>query len=79
MKITEIKTQNNLMEDIYYTLKVNGKSMLEVFNMSDCPEDVILSRGLRFVYQIADLMALAYEAGKNGEKLEIESIAEVDE
>lgn len=79
IKITEIQKQNDFMEDTHYTLKVNGKSMIEIFNMDDCPEDAILSRGLSFVFNVIELMKMAYNAGKNFEKLEIESIIDKEE
>ena len=42
-----------------------------VGNLTECPEDAILSRDLCFVYDIGEMLIAAYNAGKNGEELSI--------
>lgn len=53
-----------------YEIKINGK---RVFKARDGePEDNSLGRDFSDIYNIPDLMKIAYEAGKNGEEFEIE-------
>jgi len=60
----------------FYSISIDGK---EAFYVSDGePEDSNLSRDFNNVYRIPDLMKIAYEAGKQGEMLEIED-REVEE
>lgn len=40
-------------------------------NLTECPEDAILSRDLNFVYDLDEMLIAAYNAGKNGEELSI--------
>lgn len=58
--------------DNYFELIVDDKSILGIGNyLNECPEDAYLCRDLNFVYDIPDLIKNAYEAGKNGDVLEI--------
>ncbi len=43
------------------------------------PEDMTLNRDLSDAYNIADMLIIAYEAGKRGEELEHELIEEKDD
>lgn len=43
------------------------------------PEDMYLFRDLSDAYSIADMVMMAYEAGKRGEELDYELIEEKDE
>jgi len=47
---------------------------ISVYPLSECPEDAIIGRDLISCGEIANLMKIAYEAGKNGEELEIEEL-----
>ena len=52
------------------TIKIDGK---RVFSVGDNePEDSNLSRCFNDCYKVADLMKLAYEAGKRGEEFSVE-------
>ena len=42
------------------------------------PEDMIIGRDLSDAWNIKDLLVMAYNAGKNGEDLEIEQVTEED-
>lgn len=44
-------------------LLIDGKEVMSVCDLWECPEDAILGRDLK----VADLMYLAYQAGKKGE------------
>lgn len=74
----EIKVINGTNYDDMATLEieVDGKHVIGVYPLYDCPEDAILERDLGFAYDIPELMRKAYEAGKRGEEF---SIIEVDE
>ncbi|AMQ66728.1 hypothetical protein FDG96_gp69 [Bacillus phage Mgbh1] len=50
---------------------VDGRSVIGVYPLCECPEDAILERDLGFAYDIPDLMRKAYEAGRNGESFEV--------
>jgi hypothetical protein len=43
------------------------------------PEDMTISRDLSGAWDISNLLVMAYNAGKNGEDLEIENITNKDE
>jgi hypothetical protein len=79
MKIKEINSSDKFHEDWdyrgYYALETEGKKLSF---LDGEPEDNSLGRNFNGVYSILDLVKLAYEAGKNGEELEIESV-EIDD
>ena len=71
----KIKELSNIRESKYepedfYVIQVNGVNRIEANDYGE-PEDNYLNRDLSFVYDIVDLIKEAYEAGKNGEELEI--------
>lgn len=51
---------------------------LEMIFIEDEPEDASLSRDFNDCYTIIEALKIAFESGKNGEKLEVE-IIEVDD
>lgn len=53
-----------------FKILVNGEVKISANDYGE-PEDNSLGRDLNFVYNIVPLMKMAYEAGKNGEELEI--------
>lgn len=56
-----------------FILDVDGESCLK-YDDQDVryrPEDLILTRDMSMLYNIADLMKLAYEAGQRGDTFEI--------
>lgn len=53
------------------SMKIDGKHMLSVSGLSECPEDAIIGRDLVDCCQVSRFMAQAYKAGKNGEPLNI--------
>lgn len=75
MKVTTIETKRNEYgEGERYELEImsGGKNISMSAGRGE-PEDNSLSRDLNFVYQIPEMLKLAYEAGKNGEEFEIDS------
>lgn len=54
-------------------LNDNGEKIAQrsVYPLCECPEDAILERDLVGCFDIFKFMQLAYEAGKNGESLEL--------
>lgn len=52
-------------------IKINNKRMFSVSDAGDCPEDATLNRDLSDCYNIEKMLIRAYEAGKNGETLEV--------
>lgn len=55
-------------------LLIDGKEVMGVCDLWECPEDAILGRGLNSMEEVADLMYLAYQAGKKGEVWDKETI-----
>lgn len=74
MKVKVISLNEETMQERDYRnavkIEFNGKEVFEV--RDDEPEDSNLSRSFSDVWKIPDLIQKAYEAGKKGEKLEIE-------
>lgn len=65
----------------YQHIKVTSNSKeteLWMYNLNDCPEDACFERDLVDSSDIVRFMEIAYEAGKNGEKLELEYIDSKD-
>lgn len=48
------------------------KYIISIGNMADCPEDANLSRDLRFVLKIPEMLKKANQMGLEGKELEIE-------
>ena len=67
--LTQEAIEKNDYQDEYHII-VNGKERIQANDYGE-PEDNRLGRDLNFVYSIVDLMKEAFDAGKNGEKLEI--------
>ena len=53
-----------------FTIKVDGKTVLNVYDGE--PEDNNLSRNFSDIFSVPELIEAAYNAGKNGEPLNIE-------
>ena len=70
MKIV-IKTSENSDGNESNTVVCDGKTIVRIHPLCDCPEDAIIGRDLIDGFQIADFMKLAHEAGKRGEDFEI--------
>ncbi|AVG13013.1 hypothetical protein [Paenibacillus larvae] len=60
-------------------MDIDGRGGFWIGCLSEDPEDAMLERNLSFVYSIEDWIKQAYEAGKNGEPLEITHENEEDE
>lgn len=60
--------------DGWLEIEIDGRTVVNVGNLSECPEDANLGRDLRFAYDIPDLLWAAYEAGDRGEAMEIERV-----
>jgi len=73
MKITAQTLSETGLERFDYRsslrILVDDKNVFDA--MDGEPEDATLSRDFNDCYKIPSLMRLAYEAGKNGEELEI--------
>ena len=83
MKITEVhKFYNSDHDDasnvIIELTRDTGETM-EISIGEGEPEDMYLFRNLSGVYLIADLIKMAYDAGKAGEEYEYEAFEEKDE
>jgi hypothetical protein len=80
MKITKITRMSNEygyeMESCLTTLIETQKGKLSASFGNGEPEDMTLGRDLSDAYSIEDMLVMAYEAGKSGEELEIDSITE---
>lgn len=61
-------------DDYSEKMIVDGKEILSIHSLSECPEDAIIGRDLISCYEIKEYMKLAYEAGKNGEDFNVEVI-----
>lgn len=61
-------------------LNDNGERIAQrsVYPLCECPEDAILERDLVGCFDIFKFMQLAYEAGKNGESLELVKMEEAE-
>lgn len=73
MKIIQRFKEDEYMEDARMQLEVTdkeGKKIVDLYVGTCEPEDANLYRDLNFVYDIADWLKAAYEAGKNGESFE---------
>ena len=57
-------------------MEINGKSVLSVYPLNECPEDAYIERDLVCCRDVLSYMQMAYKAGKNGEELNIETIEE---
>lgn len=56
-----------------HELIINDSLRIYVGSLTHCPEDAIIGRDLIDGNQILRYMKMAYEAGKNGEELVVES------
>ena len=59
-------------------VKVDGKSVAQGGDYSECPEDANLGRGLKFVYGLPRVLQAAHEAGRRGEPFELEEVENVN-
>lgn len=59
-------------------IAIDGKPVISVGPLWECPEDATLERDLNFVYQIPDLLKRAYEAGKSGEPFLVDYVQELN-
>ena len=73
MKI-EITCGNNYDGNDWEEMTINGKDACSVYPCE--PEDAIIGRDLISCQDIVEYMKRAYEAGKNGEKFEVNIIGE---
>ena len=77
----EVKLTHGTTYDDMATLQidVNGRNVLSVSPLIECPEDFYLESDLGFAYDIPDLMRMAYEAGKAGEEFTVIELDESEE
>jgi len=55
-------------------MEIDGKEVLFVRALCECPEDATIERDLVSCSQVAGFMRIAYEAGKKGEEFEVEKV-----
>ncbi len=72
----KIKHGTNCEDLEWQDMFIDGKHKISVYPLCECPEDAIIGRDLISCEEIADLMKLAYEAGKNGEKFDVNNESE---
>lgn len=70
MKI-ELKTGERNYRSIH-KLNINDKHFVTITDLSENPEDAIIGRSLIDGYGLLDFIEMGYNAGKNGEELEID-------
>lgn len=70
MKV-ELKEGENRYQMTVHELYVNDKLSERISDLSECPEDAHIGRDLVDGNDIISYIKMAYEAGKNGEELEI--------
>lgn len=58
----------------YQELSIDGRRVLSVGNLDECPEDATLSRSLVSCDDVLRFMKIAHEAGLRGEPLDIEHV-----
>lgn len=56
----------NWNDESWIEINVDGKQVVSIGSLSECPEDASLERDLNFVYDIADLLEKAHKAGAEG-------------
>lgn len=56
----------NWNDEGHIEIGVDGREVISIGSLSECPEDASLERDLNFVYGIADLMEEAHRAGAQG-------------
>ena len=80
MKVKQITRSQSALENSDYQdkvqIEIDGKLVFQVHDGE--PEDNDLSRNFSDVYEIGELLKLAYQAGKQGKSFELE-IVESDE
>ena len=59
-------------------LFIDGKQVVSVGPLCECPEDAIIGRDLVSCYDILHYMKLAHQAGTNNQPLEIEETSDED-
>lgn len=59
-------------------VSVDGTTVANGGNLSECPEDANLGRDLDFIYDLPRWLRVAHEAGKTGEPFELEEIENVE-
>jgi hypothetical protein len=53
------------------SVMMDDKTIVNIGDLSEYPEDATLTRALGFVYDIPKYLEMAYNAGKSGEALEV--------
>jgi len=80
MLVTEVKyTEETIQEKEYrelYAIEIDGKNVFSCWDGES--EDNRISRNFKGVFKITSIIEMAYEAGKNNEKLEFQ-IREIEE
>jgi len=72
--ITDSSNDYRSMEE----MSIDGKHVLTVADLSECPEDAIIGRDLVSCGDVVNYMELAHKAGKAGEPFEVEFLRETE-
>ena len=56
------------------SMRIDGKSRMDVGSLCECPEDAILGRSLTSCCEVSKFMAEAHLAGTKGEPLNIKIV-----
>jgi hypothetical protein len=73
MKIT-LNTSMDSNDLPRHRLVINGKDDVTIQDLSECPEDAHIGRDLVDGKDIIKYIKMGYDAAKNGEELEIETV-----
>jgi hypothetical protein len=77
MKIT-LNTSMDSNDSPRHRLVINGKEDVVIQDLGECPEDAHIGRDLVDGSDIIKYIKMGYEAAKNGEDLEIETVQDPD-
>jgi hypothetical protein len=67
----ELKIGSDCNSSPIHELCINRKGMVTIQDLSECPEDAHIGRDLVDGHDIIRYIKMGYEAGKNGEDLDI--------
>ena len=70
----KIVTTEDRDDNTRQRLEINGKKVLSVNPLCECPEDAIIGRDLVDCDTIADLMQQAFKAGADGGEFVLEAV-----
>ena len=78
MKIKLNQSNDEQYGTLIHQLFINDKEVEFIQALHDCPEDASIERDLISGRKIIEYMLMAYEAGKNGENLDLQFGNEIE-